>query len=123
MSAPGIINNVPAVAMFNNGSIPNVRVCFASALVANGVATCYATVDGTSTGAAVFSQILHADAQAWVNTSTPVAVVFTGGKTISADQRSITFNVLTGNTVVLGGAPMALAPNNTQVTAVVWGLP
>lgn len=123
MSAPGITDRVPDVVMFNSGNLPNARVCFASAATSGGTATLYATVDGTSTGAAIFSKILHADAQGWVNTATPISVVFTGGKSISSDQRSVSFNVLTGNSIVLGGAPMAVAPNNTQVTAVIWGVP
>ena len=124
MSAPGIINMVPLATMNNaQGNIPNIKLYFASASTTNGVATVYPTSDGTPTGTALFSQVLHADAQAWVNTSLPIAVVDTGGKSIGSDQRSVSFNVTAGNAVVLGGNSVVAAPNGTMVTCVVWGLP
>ena len=124
MSAPGIINKVPDVAAFNNlGGIPNVRTYFASATTAGGVATVYATSDGTATGTAIFSQILYANASPWVNTSSATAAPMTSGKSISSDQRTLTFNVTSGTSLALGGATMVAAPNGTQVLCMIWGIP
>lgn len=124
--ATGLTNAIPVAQMFNaanTNSIPNIKLVFGSATTTNGVATVNLTSDGTSTGQPLLSQILHADATAWTNSSTATQVPFLGGKNIASDQRSVSFNVLTGASMLLGGASVSQAPNGVSVTCVVWGLP
>ncbi len=122
--ATGLASAVPVIQAYNAGiALPNIKVVLASGTTTNGTATIYPTSDGTQTGTPALSQILHADGVAWVSTSTATQVPFVSGKAISSDLKSVTFNVLTGNAIALGGNSVTQAPNGTTVTCVVWGMP
>ena len=124
MSA-AIINANPQTQWFNNGSntsVPNIKIIFMSvSSIVSGVATFYATSDGTSTGTPCFSTILHAEATPWNSTTTLTSCPYISGKSIGSDQKTVTFNVLTATTVVVGGAAAAFAPNATALTCMIVG--
>ena len=122
--APGLTNAVPLMQLTNGTTaLPNMKIVAGTVTTTNGVATVYSTVDGTSTGAPAISQILHADCVAWTNTSTLTQMPLISGKAISSDLRSVTFNVVIGTSIVVGGSVLAAAPNGTTVSYLVLGVP
>ncbi len=126
MSA-AVVNATPQTQWFNNGSniaIPNIKIIFMSvSSIVNGVATFYATSDGTSTGTPCFSTVLHAEATPWANTATLTSCPYISGKSIGSDQKTLTFNVLVANSVLVGGISAAFAPNATALSCMIVGLP
>lgn len=124
MSLPVLTNPVPPVQVYNGtSSAPNLKVGYFTAVTVNGVATIHTTLDGTATGTPMFSSILHADATPWVGTTTSTQMPWVSGNQISTDLRTVTFNVLTGTTVVLSSASSQLVSAATTISACVFGLP
>ena len=122
--AAAIVNATPACAVFSGAgaSVPNMKMYFATVTTSGGVATFYPTTTGAAGGTPLFSQILHTSTTAWINTASAIGVADTGGKSISSDLSTITFNVTVGTTVVLGNLSIAFAPDGTSVTCLVYGV-
>ena len=87
----------------------------------NGTVTFYPTSDGTASGTAIFRTIICASANPWNNTNSATAVQYVGGKSISADNRTVVFNVVQGTNLALGGATTAFAPANIPVMCAIIG--
>lgn len=121
----GIVNAIPLAQMFQAGTqIPGIKLYFATCTTsATGVGTIYPTSDGTATGTALFSNILHASATGWSNTSTLTLIPTVSGKSISSDLKTVTFNTLVPTGILLGGTSASFGPSGIQLTCVVWGLP
>jgi hypothetical protein len=73
-------------------------------------------------GDAIFSAILVANASPMENTNELASMPLTSLKSISADKKSITFNVLTGAISVVGNSTLQHAPEGTQVSVSVMGV-
>lgn len=115
---------LPAISTLYNGptSFTNAILWQATAnTVNNGTVTFYPTSTGTATGTAIFSTIVCASANPWNNTTSAIAVQFVGGKTISADLRTVVFNVVQGTNLALGGATTTFAPANIPVMCAIIG--
>ena len=122
--ATGIIDAVPLVQVFKAGlSVPNVKLFFGSTTTLGGVATIYATSDGTTTGTPLFSSVLHADGTAWSSGSSAISSAIVAGKSIASDNKTISFNCVVGGGVLLGGSTLSFVADGTKVTCVAWGLP
>lgn len=121
-SAP-LTNATPACMTYQGAGalVPNMKTYFTTVTTSGGVATCYPTTTGTAAGTALFSSIMFAGATAWSNTTNPILAADAAGKTISADLRTISFNVTIGTGVLVGGVSLAFAPDNTPVHCVVFG--
>ena len=87
----------------------------------NGTVTFYPTTDNTATGTALFRTIVNVSGNPWNNTSSAIAVQVVGGKSISADLRTVVFNVVQGTNLALGGATMAFAPAGIAVMCSIIG--
>ena len=118
-----MVNATPLCVMYQGAGalVSSARMYFASTTTSGGVATFYPTTTGTAAGAPLFSSILYAVATPWTNTTSPAAAADATGKAVSADLRTITFNVTVGTAIVVGGVSVAWAPDNTTVNCIVIG--
>lgn len=120
--ADPIVNATPSLLAYRgSASVPYMKMFFNNAVTSGGVATVYPTTTGTATGTALFSQIFHSDCTAWASSSTAIGSILSAGKTISADLRTVSFNLVGGTGVLLGGTSLAFAPDNTAVSVVIYG--
>lgn len=114
----------PAISTVYNGTTPfaNAILWQATATTAsNGTVTFYPTTTGTASGTALFGTIANVCATPWNNTASATAVQVVGGKSISADLRTIVFNVVQGATLALGGNTFAFAPAGIAVMCCIVG--
>lgn len=112
-------------ASFYNGptQVTGTKIWSFGTLCNNGVATAYLTVDGTLTGAALYTNIIFASASAVVETNNAPLVAFCGIKSISSNLKKIEFTVVTGSNVKNSVSPTTMyAPNNTPVKLLVFGV-
>lgn len=103
---------LPALAtIFSTvNAINNCKIWTGTASVASGAITVFPTSTNIATGVAVFSTaILYASATATVNTTSMSSVALTGLRSISADRRTIIFNVV---------LPTGTAASNTTSVSV-----
>lgn len=87
---------------------------------ANGVATFYATTDGTASGSALFNNIMTVHATTRNNTASAIAVPIASVKEISSGK-TITVNVVTGRNLLALGATTAFAGAGITVDLVILG--
>ena len=88
----------------------------------SGVATAYPTVDGTSTGAALFTSILSVQVTAYQpSISNGIDVAHAAVKTISSDTKTVSLVAVTGSPILLGGTSAAFASAGTQLMCTVFG--
>lgn len=88
----------------------------------SGVATAYPTVDGNSTGAALFTSIVSVQVTPYQpSVSSAVDVAYTAVKTISSDMTTVSFVASKGNPIILGGNSAGFAPAGTQLMCTVIG--
>lgn len=114
----------PVFRAVYNGPTPftNAILWQATANTVNGgTVTFNPTTTGTASGTALFSNILNVSATPWNNTASAVAVQVVGGKSISADLRTVVLNVVQGTGVVLGGMSMTFAPAGIAVMCSIVG--
>jgi len=113
----GVTNPTPPLQCLNNlSSVPYLKIIYFQGTASAGTLVVHPTNDGTATGTALFSNILHATATPWVAvggalTATPVIA----GQSIASDYRTVTFSLVSVNglasttsatcTVVVYGAP------------------
>lgn len=88
---------------------------FGTATTTGGVATVNLTDDGTATGNALFTTFINVQANAIVNTSSAIAVPSVAGKLVSADNKTLTINVVVGRNLLALGNTAAFAADGTQV--------
>ena len=93
----------------------SLRTWTTTAATASGVATFYATVDGTASGDALFSGLTNVHATAQTGSVAPLAQVWCSVQSISADLKVIKVACLTGSTVVVGGPSVATCSDGTLV--------
>lgn len=99
----------------------NVIYYYETALTTGGAATFYPTTNAATTGTSLFPNvILYASAFAVINTTTASSVASCCVRTISADRKTVTFNVVMGTTSVFSGSAQFVA-NNTVVYAQIVG--
>lgn len=81
------------------------------------------TLDGTTTGTPCFQNITSAIATATSSSKTTSVsnILFTSLDPIPSSLKTITVNVGTGNTIVVGGSPIQAAPANTVIYLTVKG--
>lgn len=79
---------------------------------ADGTATINLTMDNTTNGTAIFSQIWFDDSKATVNTTTPQDAVSSCRKTLTANLKQLTHLFFRGNTTTLGLNIAAIAGAN-----------
>lgn len=114
----------PAFSTIYNSTTPftNAILWQATANTVNGgTVTFYPTTTNTATGTALFTTIVNVSANPWNNTANATSVQVVGGKSISADLRTVVFNVVQGTTVALGGTTMTFAPSGIQVMCAIVG--
>lgn len=100
-----------------NGGNMECRLVTLNALTVNGTATMYATSDGTATGPALFTTILHANACALGTTQAFCAI-----QSISSDLKTIKVSSLGPTGILLGGLSMAIVANNTTIQLMLIGI-
>ena len=84
-----------------------------------GVATANPTVDGTPTGAALFTSILSVQATAnQTGVSSPTAVAFVAVKTISLDRKTVELVAVNGDRTLLGGTAPGFAASTSLMCTV-----
>lgn len=116
--------NRPLQYVNNQGSmLLNTKVFTATALtVANGTVTFYPTTTGAAGGTPLFSQIITMQCSPWVNTSTAINMPNVSGKSLSADNAMVVFNVTVGQGVLLGGSSQAMAGANVPCMCLIMGV-
>ena len=87
-----------------------------------GVAVCYPTSNGTGTGTALFGTIFFAMATARNNTTNYTQMPWCSLNSIAADNKTVTFNIMTGTTVAYSGASTIAAPNGVTVQIMIVGI-
>lgn len=92
-----------------------------SAVTVNGVATFFPSSDGTSGGTALFTNIFTLQPTSERNTSNAIDVPFYGIKSISADKKTITVNVVNATTLIALGSTLVFAPDGTKVYLIIIG--
>lgn len=122
LSAPtpqkGLYNFDTRFVKYNAGSAPTYIspiFFFGTATTTGGVATVNLTDDGTATGNALFTTVINVQANAIVNTSSAIAVPSVAGKLVSADNKTLTINVVVGRNLLALGNTAAFAADGTQV--------
>jgi hypothetical protein len=114
---PNLVSNI-----YNgSNSIVNTKIWVGTATTNSGTATFYPTIDGTSNTASAFNSIIFASAMATNNTTSAINVPICGLKTISGDRRTLVFNVVQGNGVLLGGNSMVFSGNGLAVNCFILG--
>lgn len=110
----------PQGTLFRIGSL---RIFTASGVTdANGEVTFNLTTENTSNGTNIFSNIFFNSGQATVNATTPNDVVMGVVKTLSANNKTITFRFSKGALGALGLATLAVATTNTPVKILIVGI-
>lgn len=119
----GIINGNGSAPYYiggkNNISFPIMWAGIATTI--RGIATFIPTLDGTINTASFFTNITGYFATANLNVSSAVSVPMCGIKSISADKRTITVNVINGRTLVALGATTQFVPDGTEVSLILYG--
>lgn len=93
-----------------------------TATTTSGVATFNPTDDNTSSGNALFSAFYAVVATAHVNTASVNGVPLCGTKSIAADRKTVTVNVINVTTLgALGGNAGAFVANGTEVHLMIVG--
>lgn len=116
------LSKIPWLSIFNsNTSILNVKLWTGNGTTSGGTVTFYPTSTSSAGGIPIFTNILHADATAWVNTSAVTSVPLFSGKIIASNMSSVTFNGITGAGVLLGGNSVAFVSNGISVSALIIG--
>ena len=88
----------------------------------NGIATIYPTVDGTSSGSALFTNILSVLCNSYIpnlNSALSVASVSVTG--VATNRKSITVVATAGSVVILGGTSQTYASSGTLLMCTVVG--
>ena len=105
-------------------AIVNVNYWYGTVAVSgnSGVATIYPTVDGTSSGTALFTNVLSVLCNSYIpnlNSATSVASVSVTG--IATNRKSITVVATAGSVVILGGTSQTYASSGTLLMCTVVG--
>ena len=88
----------------------------------SGVATAYPTIDGTSTGAALFTSILSVQVAPYQpSLSNANGVAYAAVSTISSNMKTVSLVAVTGNNIVLGGTSATYAGAGTQLMCTITG--
>lgn len=110
----------PQGTLFRIGSL---KIFTASGVTdANGEVTFNLTTENTSGGTAIFNSVFFNSGQATVNAPTPNDIVMGSVKTLSANNKVITFRFSKGALGVLGLATLAVATTNTPVKILIVGI-
>jgi len=104
-----------------SGRMGNLLLWAGTATVAGGVASVNPTEDGTPNGAAVFGTVIAVVVSGEANTGVLSAAPVGSLKTVSADRKTVTVNVMTGTVLGILGATILPAPDGTKVHVVVVG--
>jgi hypothetical protein len=114
----------PIISNVYNGTIiyTNVKIYTISTTTNGGIAIIHPTNDGTDTGMALFTNILTANAMAIENTTNAIQVPLCGLNSISADFRTIIFNVITGTIANNKQPGMQYVANGTLVQVTIIGI-
>ena len=112
---------------FWSGTTPIVASGFvlwmSASTVVSGVATFYPTTTGAASGTTLFKDIAIAVVTAERNTASGVLVPASGIKSISADNRTVTANVVVGTTLLALGDTFLFASDATKVYCLLAGTP
>jgi len=117
--------NGAVTSAFNSGATITgckVYVCTVATSSTTGEAIAYPTTTGTASGDAIFTTILHATACAVSNTTSAVQTPWAGLRSVAADRKSVSFNVVMGTPMLLGGNSVVAAPKGTQVQVLIFGM-
>jgi hypothetical protein len=119
----GTLSFIPSLFYNTTSILESGIITFRStASSTGGRATFFPTTTNTTTGTALFTNILYASATATLNAANAIDVVFTGLNSIAGDNKSIIFNAIKGTNVgALGGASVVSAVNGTIVTCYIVG--
>jgi len=115
---------VPPISTITSGTLKltGTKLWVGTAVTSGGTATFYPTGDGTPDGAAFINTVLYAHATPVSDTDVITASAFATRRSVSADGRVLTFNVLTGAVVDAGGHTVQYAPDGITVQALVVGI-
>lgn len=114
---------LPLMAIYNDTTLTSgCKMYVMTVTTISGLAICYPTSNGISSGTALFSTIIFATATAQSNTLNFSQAPFASLKSISADLKTISFNVLTGNILTKAGPTIIPSPNGVTVRIMIFGL-
>lgn len=77
------------------------KIFVIASTVTSGASTVNLTVDNTTNGTAIFTEVWYASSEATVDTTTPSDIVYSGRKTLSANKKQLTHSFIRGNTTLL----------------------
>ncbi len=87
-----------------------------------GLVTVYPTLDGTATGTPVFTSTIMFASVTGSNSNTLATFSFGSLRTISASRQAVSFNMLVGQTVLLGGDTLTYLAAGRSVTVFLFGI-
>lgn len=116
--------NGAVTSAFNSGvTITGCKVYVCTvATSSTGEAIAYPTTTGAANGDAIFATILHATACAIRNATSAIDTAWAGLRTVATDRRSVSFNVVKGTPMLLGGNSVVSAPAGTQLQVLIFGV-
>lgn len=116
--SPPVVSGMVGATLVTSGF----RLWTGAAVVgANGQVVVFPTSDGTATGAPIFTNVLFGSAV--VTNATNVSTCAFGSLTrVSTSQQSVTFTMLAGTGVLLGGVTVAALASGSTVTVMLLGL-
>lgn len=119
----GVNSPITTANLWDGSSLSGLKVWVGSASSNNGAAVFHPTHNGLASGNALFSHIHYAGCTVSNNTSAANDTHLAGHRSTSGDLKTVTFNVVRGNIVALGGSSFRNGVNGKTCTAFIIGLP